>query len=86
MTPVRPVSFRGGDFRIGGNRWAGFLVFALLIAVVEVGIRQGWIGRLTLRLPSDVLEVFRQLWIIARNGTTSFHRCRASPSVARSTS
>ncbi|TFL16948.1 ABC transporter permease [Jannaschia formosa] len=60
---VQPVPFRGGGFRATGNRWAGFVVFAALIAFVEIGIRQGWIGRLTLPLPSEVLDVFRQLWV-----------------------
>lgn len=58
----RPVAFRGGGFRISGNRWAGALVFVVLIAVVEVGLRQGWISRLTLPLPSEVLETFAQLY------------------------
>ncbi|MFQ6551721.1 ABC transporter permease [Aestuariibius insulae] len=58
-----PVPFRGGGFRITGNRWAGFVVFALLIGGIEIGIRQGWIGRLTFPLPSEVLDVFRQLWV-----------------------
>ncbi len=58
-----PVPYRGGGFRITSNKWAGFVVFALLIAFVEIGIRQGWIGRLTLPLPSEVLDVFRQLWV-----------------------
>ena len=60
---ARPVPFRGGGFRIGGNRWAGILVFVLLIAGIEIGIRTGWIGRLTLPLPSEVLDVFRRLWV-----------------------
>ena len=59
---ARPVPFRGGGFRPRGNRWAGVLVFVAVIAFVEIGIRQGWIGRLTLPLPSEVLEVFARLW------------------------
>ncbi|WP_299816664.1 ABC transporter permease [uncultured Jannaschia sp.] len=59
---ARPVPFRGGGFRPATNRWAGPLVFALLIAFVEVGLRAGWISNLTLPLPSDVLATFVQLY------------------------
>ncbi|MGB3407618.1 MAG: ABC transporter permease [Jannaschia sp.] len=58
----RPVPFRGGGFRMSGNRWAGVLVFIVLIAVIEAGLRMGWISRLTLPLPSAVFETFVQLW------------------------
>ncbi|MEM8848627.1 MAG: ABC transporter permease [Pseudomonadota bacterium] len=59
----RPVPFRGGGFMPIGNRWAGLVVFVLLIAFVEIGLRQGWISRLTLPLPSEVLDTFRQLYV-----------------------
>ncbi|WP_298437001.1 ABC transporter permease [uncultured Jannaschia sp.] len=57
----RTVPFRGGGFRPVSNRWAGLLVFVLLIAFIELALRQGWISRLTLPLPSEVLDTFRQL-------------------------
>jgi NitT/TauT family transport system permease protein len=60
--PASPVPFRGGGFRASGNRWAGALLFLLLIALLEIGLRQGWISRLSLPLPSEVLATFRQLW------------------------
>ncbi len=60
---TQPVPFRGGGFRPRGNRWAGVLVFVAIIAVVEIGLRQGWISALTLPLPSDVLDTFRQLYV-----------------------
>ena len=58
----RPVPFRGGGFRPRGNRWAGALVFAVVIVVAEVGLRLGWISALTLPLPSAVLATFGELW------------------------
>lgn len=63
---ARPVPFRGGGFRPGGNRWAGALVFVLVIAGLELGLRMGWISRLTLPLPSDVAVTFGQLWETGR--------------------
>ena len=58
----REVQFRGGGFRPRSNRWAGVLVFTVLIAVLEIGLRMGWISRLTLPLPSDVAATFVRLW------------------------
>ena len=58
----RAVPFRGGGFRPRSNRWAGLLVFVVLIAALEAGLRMGWISRLTLPLPSDVARTFVQLW------------------------
>ncbi|UWQ18462.1 ABC transporter permease [Jannaschia sp. M317] len=61
--PARPVPYRGGGFRITGNRWAGLVVFVVLIAFVEIALRQGWMSRLTLPLPSEVADTFRQLYV-----------------------
>lgn len=58
----RPVPFRGGGFRPRSNRWAGVLVFVVLIAGLEVGLRVGLVSRLTLPLPSDVAGTFVRLW------------------------
>jgi NitT/TauT family transport system permease protein len=59
----RPVAFRGGGFEPRGNRWAALLIFAVLVLGVEAGLRAGLISRLTLPLPSEVLDTFRQLWV-----------------------
>ncbi len=61
-TGPRPVPFRGGGFRPTTNRWAGALVFVLIVAFVEIGLRAGWISNLTLPLPSDVFATFVQLY------------------------
>ncbi len=62
LTDARPVPFRGGGFAPRPKRWVGFVVFVLLIAVAEIGTRQGWISALTLPKPSDVLITFQELW------------------------
>ncbi len=62
MPEPRPVAFRGGGFRPSGNRWAGAVIFVVLVAIVELGLRMGWMSRLTLPLPSEVIETFVQLW------------------------
>lgn len=59
---ARIVPFRGGGFQPQANRWAGLVVFVLLIAGLEAGLRMGWISRLTLPLPSDVAATFVRLW------------------------
>lgn len=56
------VRFRGGGFAPRSRRWVGFAVFLLLITVMEIGTRAGWISALTLPRPSDVLATFRELW------------------------
>ncbi|AUR00218.1 ABC transporter permease [Phaeobacter inhibens] len=60
--PVRPVQFRGGGFAPRGARWVGALVFVLLLALAELGTRQGWISNLTLPRPSDVLATLQELY------------------------
>ncbi|MCF3592724.1 ABC transporter permease [Rhodobacteraceae bacterium LMO-12] len=62
MADAKPVPFRGGGFAPRPKRWVGFVVFVLLIAVAEIGTRQGWISALTLPKPSDVLITFKELW------------------------
>lgn len=52
--PARQVPFRGGGFRPVVKRGVGLAVFLLLLLVVEWGTRAGWIGNLTLPIPSDV--------------------------------
>ena len=59
---IKPIRFRGGGFKPASNRWAGFIVFALLIAFAEWGTRSGWISPLTLPKPSDVLQTFVELF------------------------
>lgn len=59
---ARPVTFRGGGFSPKPIRWVGAAVFMLLIGLVELGTRQGWISALTLPRPSDVLATFVELY------------------------
>jgi len=58
----REVRFRGGGFTPTARRWVGFVVFALLIGLIELGTRSGWITPLTLPRPSDVLATFQELY------------------------
>ena len=62
MSEPRPVPFRGGGFAPRPRRWVGPAVFFVLIALVEIGTRMGWIGVLTLPRPSDVLLTFGELY------------------------
>jgi NitT/TauT family transport system permease protein len=61
----RAVPFRGRGFVPGRNRLAGWLTFAVLLAVLEVGTRTGVISNLTMPPPSDVA---RTLWHLAASG------------------
>ena len=56
------VPFRGGGFAPINKRWVGFLVFIVLIALIELGTRTGFISNLTLPKPSDVIATFYELW------------------------
>ncbi len=58
----RRVDFRGGGFAPKSRRWAGAVVFLLLIALAELGTQTGVISSLTLPKPSDVLETFGDLY------------------------
>lgn len=60
--PVREVPYRGGGFRPVRIRWVAPVVFALLIAFLEVGTRAGLISPLTIPRPSAVLATFAELW------------------------
>ena len=59
---AREVEFRGGGFAPRQIRWVGFVVFAVLIALAEVGTRSGVISPLTLPRPSNVLGTFVELY------------------------
>lgn len=59
---ITPVPFRGGGFAPTRVRAVGLIVFVALIAIAELGTRQGWISALTLPRPSDVLITFGELW------------------------
>ncbi|MCX7559019.1 ABC transporter permease [Sulfitobacter sp. F26204] len=56
------VRFRGGGFAPKPRRWVGVVVFIVLITLMEIGTRIGWISALTLPKPSDVLATFGELW------------------------
>ena len=60
---MRTVAYRGGGFTPSPRRWVGFLVFSILILFAEWGTRAGWISALTLPMPSDVLDAFRDLYM-----------------------
>lgn len=74
---ARPVTFRGGGFRPVAKRWAGLAVFVVLLALIECGTRSGWIGNLTLPVPSDVAMTLVDL---ARSGKLWVH---LGPSLTR---
>ncbi len=77
MPEPRPVPFRGGGFSPVRIRWAGPVVFAALLALIEWGTRAGWISNLTLPRPSDVA---RTLVDLARSGMLWTH---LAPSLTR---
>ncbi len=56
------VAFRGGGFAPQSKRWIGLIVFVVLIALIEIGARLGFISNLTLPRPSDVFYTFVELW------------------------
>ncbi|KKJ78832.1 ABC transporter permease [Kiloniella litopenaei] len=61
-TKQQPVAFRGGGFAPVSRPWMGFVVFAVLIAVLEAGTRIGLISALTIPKPSDVFNTFVELY------------------------
>ena len=63
---VNTVAFRGGGFAPSSRRWVGFAVFAILIALAEIGTQTGIISALTLPKPSDVLATFHELYDTGR--------------------
>jgi len=72
-----PVPFRGGGFRPSPRKGVGLFVFIVLIALAELGTRQGWISPLTLPRPSDVIKTFGDLW------TTGLLWKHLAPSISR---
>ncbi len=58
----RKVPFRGGGFTTRPVRHAGWVVLAVLIAVLEWGTRAGWIAELTLPRPSNVAMTLAELY------------------------
>ncbi len=59
---TRVVNFRGGGFAPKSMRWVGPIVFVVLIGLMELGTRTGFISNLTLPRPSDVFGTFVHLW------------------------
>ena len=57
-----PVPFIGRGFQPKTKRWMGYLVFLMIIAVLELGTSTGAISSLTLPKPSDVLTTMVQLF------------------------
>jgi len=57
-----PIPFRGGGFVAKPVRFAGPLVFIVLILFLEWGTRAGFISNLTLPIPSAVLQTFVDLY------------------------
>ena len=57
-----PVPYRGGGSRPRHQRGLGLLVFVFLVAIAELGTRQGWISALTLPKPSDVFWTLVEFW------------------------
>jgi len=53
---TRPVPFRGGGFNPRPMRVVAPVVFVLLVAVLELGTRTGFIPGLTMPRPSDVAK------------------------------
>ncbi|MEM8686023.1 MAG: ABC transporter permease [Pseudomonadota bacterium] len=62
MSEPKPVRFRGGGFAPVSVKWVGPVVFVVLIALIEIGTRTGFITPLTLPRPSDVFATFVELW------------------------
>ena len=58
----KTVDFRGGGFAPQSKAWLGAVVFVLLIVLMEIGTRTGFISNLTLPRPSDVFKTFVDLW------------------------
>jgi len=56
------VPYRGGGFSPKPVRGLGLVVFVLLILLIELGTRSGFISNLTMPRPSDVFATFVQLW------------------------
>ena len=58
----KPVPFVGKGFQPESRQWIGYLVFVIIIFLVELGTTSGVISSLTLPKPSDVLETMIELY------------------------
>jgi NitT/TauT family transport system permease protein len=58
----KPVPFVGKGFQPKSRQWIGYLVFFIIIFLVELGTTSGVISSLTLPKPSDVLETMIELY------------------------
>ena len=58
----KPVPFVGKGFQQESRQWIGYLVFVIIIFLVELGTTSGVISSLTLPKPSDVLETMIELY------------------------
>ena len=58
----KPVPFVGKGFQPKSRQWIGYLVFVIIIFLVELGTTSGVISSLTLPKPSDVLETMVELY------------------------
>jgi NitT/TauT family transport system permease protein len=58
----KPVPFVGKGFQPESRQWIGYLVFVIIIFLVELGTTSGIISSLTLPKPSDVLETMIELY------------------------
>ena len=58
----KPVPFVGKGFQPENRQWIGYLVFVIIIFLVELGTTSGVISSLTLPKPSDVLETMIELY------------------------
>ena len=58
----KPVPFVGKGFQPKNRQWIGYLVFVIIIFLVELGTTSGVISSLTLPKPSDVLETMIELY------------------------
>ena len=58
----KPVTFVGKGFQPESRQWIGYLVFVIIIFLVELGTTSGVISSLTLPKPSDVLETMIELY------------------------
>ena len=56
------VPFVGRGFQPKNRQWIGYLVFVIIIFLVELGTTSGVISSLTLPKPSDVLETMIELY------------------------
>ena len=58
----KPVPFVGKGFQPKSRQWIGYLVFVIIIFLIELGTTSGVISSLTLPKPSDVLETMIELY------------------------